>query len=76
MEDAFGNYRYIATRLASAPAAEGLGTVLPYVHPKSARKHIDSLKCAFGAEEMAVFETSERVMHLAVRIGDAMLEIG
>jgi uncharacterized glyoxalase superfamily protein PhnB len=76
VEDAFGNYWYIATRLAPAPAAEGLGTVLPYVHPEGARKYIDFLKRAFGAEEMAVFETSGRVMHAAVRIGDAVLEMG
>lgn len=76
VEDAFGNYWYIATRLASAPAAEGLGTVLPYVHPEGARKYIDFLKRAFGAEEMAVVEASGRVMHAAVRVGDAVLEMG
>jgi len=74
--DAFGNYWYIATRMASAPAAEGLGTVLPYVHPEGARKYIDFLKRAFGAEEMAVIEHSGRVMHAAVRVGDAVLEMG
>jgi PhnB protein len=76
VEDAFGNYWYIAKRLASAPAAEGLGTVLPYVHPEGARKYIDFLKRAFGAEEMAVIEHSGRVMHAAVRVGDAVLETG
>jgi PhnB protein len=76
VEDAFGNYWYIATRLASATAAEGLGTVLPYVHPEGARKYINFLKRAFGAEEMAVVEASGRVMHAAVRIGDAVLEMG
>jgi PhnB protein len=80
VEDAFGNYWYIATRLASVEAAEGppqgLGTVLPYVHPEGARKYIDFLKRAFGAEEMAVFENAGRVMHAAVRVGDAVLEMG
>jgi PhnB protein len=80
VQDAVGNYWYIATRLASAPATEGfpqgLGTVLPYVHPVGARKYIDFLKRAFGAEEMAVIEHSGRVMHAAVRIGDAVLEMG
>ena len=76
VEDAFGNYWYIATRLASAPAAEGLGTVLPYVHPEGARKYIDFLKRAFGVEEMAVIEQAGRVMHAAVRVGDAVLEMG
>lgn len=76
VEDAFGNYWYIATRLASAQAAEGLGTVLPHVHPEGARKYINFLKRAFGAEEMAVVEASGRVMHAAVRVGDAVLEMG
>jgi PhnB protein len=76
VEDAFGNYWYIATRLASTPAAEGLGTVLPHVHPGAARKYIDFLKRAFGAQEMDVFEHGGRVMHAAVRVGDAVLEMG
>lgn len=76
VQDAFGNYWYIATRLASAPAAEGWGTVLPYVHPEGARNYIDFLKRAFDAEELAVFEQSGRIMHAAVRVGDAVLEMG
>jgi PhnB protein len=76
VEDAFGNYWYIATRLASVPSAEGLGTVLPYVHPEGARKYIDFLRRAFGAQEMAVIEQAGRVMHAAVRVGDAVLEMG
>lgn len=76
VEDAFGNYWYIATRLASTPAPEGLGTVLPHVHPQGARKYIDFLTRAFGAEELAVIEHSGRVMHAEVRIGDAVLEMG
>ena len=76
VQDAFGNYWYIATRLGSAPAAEGWGTVLPYVHPEGARNYIDFLKRAFDAEELAVFEQSGRIMHAAVRVGDAVLEMG
>lgn len=74
VEDAFGNYWYIATRLA--PTTEAFGTVLPYLHPDGARNYIDFLKRAFGAEEMAVYEQAGRVMHAAVRIGDAVLEMG
>jgi PhnB protein len=76
VEDAFGNYWYIATRLAADPAAERLGTVLPYVHPEGARQYIDFLQRAFSAEEMAVVEQSGRVMHGAVRVGNAVLEMG
>ena len=76
VQDSFGNYWYIATRLGSTPNAEGLGTVLPYAHPGRARAYIDFLKRAFGAQEMAVYEQAGRVMHAAVRIGDALLELG
>ena len=76
VQDAFGNYWYIATRLASARAAEDFGTVVPYVHPEGARKYIDFLKRAFGAEELMVVEHAGRVMHAAARIGDAVLEMG
>jgi PhnB protein len=76
VRDAFGNYWYIATRLGSTPPAENLGTVLPYAHPARARGYIDFLKQAFGAEEMAVYEQAGRVVHAAVRIGDAVLELG
>ena len=74
--DAFGNYWYIATRLASAPPREGAGSVLAYLHPEGARKYIDFLKRAFGAEELGVYEDSGRVMHAEVRVGDAVLELG
>jgi PhnB protein len=73
VQDAFGNYWYIATRQSSAPAR---GTVLPYVHPEKARQYIDFLTRAFGAEELAVFENAGRVMHAEVSIGDAVLEMG
>jgi PhnB protein len=80
VEDAFGNYWYIATRLPSAPAAEAhaqaRGTVLPHVHPESARKYIKFLERAFGAEEIMVIEYGGQVMHAEVRVGDAVLEMG
>jgi uncharacterized glyoxalase superfamily protein PhnB len=50
--------------------------VLPFLLPPNAKAVIDFLKRAFAAEEMAVFEESGRVMHAAVRIGDAVLEMG
>ena len=74
VEDKFGNYWYIATRLANAP--EAVQSVLPHVHPKKARPYIDFLTRAFGAEPMQVVEHAGRVMHAAVRIGDAVLEMG
>jgi len=76
VQDAFGNHWYIATRLASTRAAEDFGTVVPYLHPAGARRYIDFLKRAFGAEELTVVEHAGRVMHAAARIGDAVLEMG
>jgi PhnB protein len=76
VKDFAGNYWYIATRFEGPVYLEGLGTVVPFLHPVKARVFIDFLKTAFGAEEMAVHEQSGRVMHAAVRIGDAVLEMG
>jgi PhnB protein len=76
VQDAFGNYWYIATRLGPAPAMQGFGSVLPYLHPAGARNYIDFLKRAFGAEEIGVFEHGGRVMHAAMRMGDGVVELG
>ena len=80
VEDAFGNYWYIATRLSPGREAEDPATdsesVMPYLHPEGARKYIAFLKAAFGAEELAVIEHAGRVVHATVRIGDAVLEMG
>lgn len=76
VKDCAGNQWYIATRFGSTFAPEGLGTVVPFLLPPNARALIDFLKQAFGAEEMAVFEESGRVVHAAVRIGDAVMEMG
>ena len=75
VQDAFGNYWYIATRLAASAERES-GAVLPYLHPENARKQIDFLKRAFGAEEMTVAEAGGRIMHAALRIGDTVVELG
>jgi PhnB protein len=74
--DFAGNHWYISTRFASAPAREGLGSVLPFVHLERARPYIDFLKAAFGAEELGVFEHGGKVVHASVRIGDGVLEMG
>ena len=77
VQDAFGNYWYIATRLASAPPPqEGRGSVLAHVHPAGARRYIDFLKRAFGAEELMAIEHAGRVPHAEVRVGNAVLEMG
>jgi PhnB protein len=76
VQDAFGNYWYIATRFKSTPVPEGWGSVLAHAHPADARQYIDFLKRAFGAQEIGIVEYAGRVMHASVRIGDAVLEMG
>jgi PhnB protein len=76
VQDAFGNYWYIATRLTPPPPMEGLGSVMPYLHPAGARQYIDFLKQAFGAEELGVYENAGRVAHAAIRVGNTVLELG
>jgi PhnB protein len=76
VKDLAGNYWYIATRFPSSVALEGAGSVLPYAHPSKALPFIDFLKRAFGAQEMAVYQHEGRVMHAAVRIGNAVIEMG
>lgn len=75
-KDFAGNLWFIATRFGSQFAPEGLGTVVPFVFPSKARAFIDFVKRAFAAEEMGVYEESGRVVHGAVRIGDAVVEMG
>ncbi len=76
VKDAAGNYWHIATRLPGSEPIEGTGTVVPYLHPAKARPFIDFVKRAFDARELAVYEQGGRVMHAAVRIGDAVVEMG
>src|SRR5215471_18211783 len=64
VQDAFGNYWYIATRLASAPPpVEGRGSVLAHVHPAQARRYLDFLRRAFDAQELMSIEQAGRLMH-------------
>jgi PhnB protein len=79
IEDAFGNYWFIATRLRPDSATEDAadsGSVVPYLHPQGVRNEIAFLQAAFGARELAMMEHAGRVMHASVRIGDAVLEMG
>jgi len=76
VEDPFGNYWFIATSLGPAPVPEGLRTVTPYLHPRSAPSYIDFLTRAFGAVEEFRAEHNGVVMHARVRIGDAAVEMG
>jgi uncharacterized glyoxalase superfamily protein PhnB len=74
VQDAFGNYWYIATPLGAS--AEQRETVRPYLHPADARQEIDFLRRAFGGEEKAVVDAGGRIMHAVLQIGDALVELG
>ena len=74
--DASGNQWYIATHLGATPALHSLWTVTPFVHPTSAATYIDFLTRALGARQLALHEHSGRVVYAAVRIGDAVVEMG
>jgi PhnB protein len=77
VKDAFGNHWYLATPLAGQSTPEGLRSVTPYLHPRSASRVIEFLKQAFSAEEIARYADEAGVIHHAkVRIGDAMIEMG
>jgi len=76
VEDPFGNYWFIGTSLGPAPVPEGLRTVTPYLHPRSAPTYIDFLTRALGAVEEFRAEHQGVVMHARVRIGDAAVEMG
>ena len=76
VEDPFGNYWFIATSLGPTPVPEGLRTLTPYLHPRSAPAYVDFLTRAFGAVEEFRAEHNGVVMHARVRIGDAAVEMG
>jgi len=76
VEDAFGNYWFIATRLSGPPVPEGFQTVTPYIYPPRVRPYIAFLTRAFGAVEEFVHESHGVVVHARVRIGDGAIEMG
>lgn len=77
VKDPSGNLWYIATRLPGAAAWEGIRSVTPYMHHENVLGLIGFLKQAFSAHELGVFKSPEgRVMHAALRIGDAIVEMG
>jgi uncharacterized glyoxalase superfamily protein PhnB len=77
VKDAAGNSWYIATHKGARHLPEGATDLMPYFHPVGAPKMIEFLKQAFGAEEMAVHQSPDGVVHHAtVRVGTSVLEMG
>jgi uncharacterized glyoxalase superfamily protein PhnB len=74
--DTSGNQWYIATHLGAKPALQNLWDVTPFVHPASAANYIDFLTRALGAQQLALYEHGGSVVYAAVRIGDAVVEMG
>ncbi len=77
VKDPSGNLWYIATRLPGSQAWEGTRTITPYLHHLNPLGLIEFLKQAFGAKELGIYNSPHgRVMHAALRVGDAIVEMG
>ena len=77
VQDLAGNHWYIATHKGERYVPEGLRSITPYLHPRGAPALIEFLKEAFGAEEVARYQSPEGVVHHAkLRIGDSIVEMG
>lgn len=56
---------------------EGYHTITPYPVVHGVARLLDFLRDAFGAEELGRYAGEDgRIMHVAVRIGDSVLEMG
>lgn len=76
VKDPFGNQWYIATHAGASAIPEGLRSVTPYLHPRGADRLIGFLQQAFGAEEVARFQSPDGVIvHAKIRIGDSIVEM-
>ena len=77
VEDAAGNQWYLATANGPDYIPEGLPNLMPYFHPVGAPKMIEFLKQAFAAEEIALHQSPDGIVHHAkVRIGNSIVEMG
>ena len=75
--DVGGNHWYMGTRKGDVYVPEGATNLMPYLHPKGAPKMIEFLKQAFGAEEMAVHQSPDGIVHHAtVKLGTSVVEMG
>ena len=77
LKDVAGNSWYIATHKGDRYLPEGTTDLMPYLHPVGAPKMIEFLKQAFGAEEKAVHQSPDGVVHHAtIKVGTSVLEMG
>ena len=77
VQDAAGNYWYIATRLTGDYKWEGAPDIQPSLHPLRAEPVIDFLKRAFEADEIGRHATPDGVIqHVTMKLGNSYLEMG
>ena len=77
VQDAAGNYWYIATRSTGPYKWEGAPDIQPSLHPLRAEPVINFLKRAFDAEELGRHATPDGVIrHVTMKIGSSYLEMG
>lgn len=77
VRDAGGNHWYIATHRGPSYIPEGYRAVTPFLHPHRGLDLVAFLEKAFGAERLAIHQDiAGTVVHGAIRIGNAILEIG
>jgi len=77
IQDVGGNHWYLATSTGQSYVPEGTNNLMPYLNPKGAPRMIEFLKQGFGAEEIAVHQSPEGIVHHAkIKIGDSIIEMG
>ena len=77
IKDLAGNSWYVATHSGATYIPEGLRALNVYLHPPSAAQLIGFLEDAFGAKEIARYQSPDgRVMHTQVKVGDTIIEMG
>ena len=77
VKDVAGNHWYIATHQTGGYVPTGLGSLTPYLHPRSAPMLIEFLKRAFAAEEIEIHRGAEDiVVHAKIRVGGSVIEMG
>lgn len=75
--DVGGNHWYLATAFGENHVPEGVPNLMPFFNPRGAPKMIEFLKEAFAAEEVALHQSPDGVVHHAkIRIGDSIVEMG
>jgi uncharacterized glyoxalase superfamily protein PhnB len=74
--DSQGNHWFLAAR-EGVGIPEDVPNLMPFLHPKGAPKMIEFLKQAFAAEEIAVHQSPDGVVHHAtIKIGKSVIEMG